>query len=98
MVLLTPKFVFVAILASLTAFSLAPTADAAAIAMRRSNQHHISDSSETWSSSSLNHADHPVLPLPAHLMSASGKLTQDTSGIPSRGNVKVCQPLSFNVT
>ena len=93
MVLLTPKFVFVAALASLTAFSLAPTADAAAIAMRRDQQYHPSDSSGTWSGTSLNHANHPILPLPARLTSASGKQVQDKSGKSSRGSFKVtCSP------
>ena len=85
MVLLTPKFVFVAVLASLTAFSLAPTTDAAAIAMRRSHQQSISDSTEAWSS----HADHPLLPLPARLASASGKQTQDRNVVPPRKSMKV---------
>lgn len=86
---LTPKFVLVAMLASLTAFSLAPPADAAAIAMRRGNQQHISDSSGTRSGSSASHLSHPVLPLPARLTSASGKQTKDDSDTSSRGSMKV---------
>ena len=92
MVLLTPKFVFVAVLASLTAFSLAPTADAAAIAMRRSHQPHPSDSSGTWSSSPSNDANHPLIPLPARLTPASGKQTQDRSETSPRGSLKVTYP------
>jgi hypothetical protein len=89
MVLVTPKFVLVAALASLTAFSLAPPADAAAITMRRSHQQHISDSSEAWYRASGNHVDHPALPLPARLMSASGKQTQDRNRSPLKGSMKV---------
>jgi hypothetical protein len=92
MVLLTPKFVFVAVLASLTAFSLAPTADAAAIAVRRNHQHHLSDSSGVLSGSSPNHVDYPMIPLPARLTSASGKETQDKSEKSSRGSLKVTCP------
>lgn len=92
MVLLTPKFVFVAVLASLTAFSLAPTADAAVIAMRRNHENHPSDSSGAWSESSQNHANHPMIPLPARLASASGKQTQDGSEKSSRGSLKVTCP------
>ena len=92
MVLLTPKFVFVALLASLTAFSLAPTVDAAAIAMRRSHQPHPSDLSGAWSDSSTNHVNHPIIPLPARLTSASGKQSQDRSGEPSRRSFKVTCP------
>ena len=92
MVLLTPKFVFVGILASLTAFSLAPTADAAAIAMRRNHQYHPSDLSGAWSDSSLNRPNHPIIPLPARLTSASGKRTHDRSVKSSRESLKVTCP------
>ena len=98
MVLLTPKFVFVALLASLTAFSLAPTADAAAIAMRRSHQPLSSDLSGAWSDSSTNHVNHPIIPLPARLTSAFGKQSQDRSGESSRRSFKVtCSSLILSV-
>lgn len=92
MVLLTPKFVFVAALASLTAFSLAPPADAAAITVRPNNQHHPSDSSGAWSGSSLNYVNHPTIPLPARLTSVSGKQTQDRNREPQRESFKVTYP------
>lgn len=92
MVLLTPKFVFVAVLASLTAFSLAPTADAAAIAVRRDHQHYSSGSPGTWPSPSSNDVDRPTIPLPARLTSASGKHAQDRNGEFPRGSLKVTCP------
>lgn len=91
MVLLTPKFVFVAILASFTAISLAPSADAAAIAVRRSHQQYLPETPEAWTDSSANPINHPVLPLPARLVSASGK--QDASVKYPRENLKVSNVL-----
>ena len=97
MVLLTPKFVLVAVLASFTAFSLAPTADAAAIAVRHSHQRHLSELSEVSSGSQPSHANHPVLPLPARLTSPSGK-AKDKSMKRLDGSMKVGNVLITVIT